>query len=72
MEKHLVALGDGGGAANDVDDGDMLGEGTGEAIDGRKLTNTKGGDESSNLGDSGVAIGGIGWKEMLVIEGRLG
>jgi hypothetical protein len=72
VEKHLIALGDGGRAANDVDDGDVLGEGTGEAIDGRKLTDTKGGDESSNLGDSGVAIGSIGWRETSVTEGGIG
>lgn len=62
VEKHLVALRDSGRAADDVDDGDVLGEGTGETIDGGKLTDTESGDESSNLGDSGVAIGGVGWR----------
>jgi hypothetical protein len=45
VEEHAVALGAGGGAADDVDDGDVLGEGAGEGVDGGELADAEGGDD---------------------------
>lgn len=60
VEEQAVSLRDGGRAANDVNNGDVLRVGTGKTVEGRQLTNTKSGDEGSNLGDTGVAISGVG------------
>lgn len=62
MEQHTTALRDGGRAADNVNDGDHLGEGAGQAIDSRELTNTKCGDEGRDLVDSGISIGGVSCK----------
>jgi hypothetical protein len=60
VEKHAVALGEGGRAADDVHDWDVLREGASDAIDSRELTNTKGGNEGSDFVDTRVAIGSVG------------
>lgn len=39
----------------------MFRESTGDAIEGRELAYSKGGDESSDLGDAGVTVGSIGF-----------
>lgn len=66
VKKHLVALRDGRGASNNVDDGNVLRVRSGNTVDGRKLTNTEGGDESSHLGNTGVSIGSVGCKSLSV------
>jgi len=60
VKKHLVTLRDGRRASNNVDDGDVLGVRASNTIDGRELTNTEGGDESSHLGDTGISISSVG------------
>ena len=61
VQEHAVPLGDGGGAADDMDDGNVLGEGTGDAIDGGELADAEGGDEGGDALDAGVTVGGISW-----------
>lgn len=51
-----------------MDNGDVLRVRSSNTVDGRELSNTEGGDESSHLGNTGVAIGSIGW-EMLLVNG---
>jgi hypothetical protein len=65
VKEHTVALGDGRGAANNVDNGNMFRVGTGQAIDGGKLAHTKSGDEGRDLGDSGITIGGVSSIELV-------
>lgn len=60
VKKHLVTLRDGRRASNNVDDGDVLGVRASNTVDGRELTNTEGGDESSHLGDTGISISSVG------------
>jgi hypothetical protein len=60
VKKHLVTLRDGRRASNNVDDGDVLRVRASNTIDGRELTNTEGGDESSHLGDTGISISSVG------------
>lgn len=60
VKKHLVTLRDGRRASNNVDDGDVLGVRASNAVDGRELTNTEGGDESSHLGDTCISISSVG------------
>ncbi|KAI6769444.1 hypothetical protein HG531_010548 [Fusarium graminearum] len=45
-----------------MDNGDVLRVRSSNTVDGRELSNTEGGDESSHLGNTGVAIGSIGWE----------
>lgn len=59
VQQEVVALGDGGGAADNVHDGDVLGVGAGDAIDGRELADAKGGDEGGELAHSGITIGSV-------------
>lgn len=61
VQQHAIALRERRRAADNVDEGDVLRVGTGNTVDGGKLTNTKGGDESTNLVYSGVAIGGVSY-----------
>jgi hypothetical protein len=65
VKKHLVALRDGRGASNNVDHGNMLRVRSSNTVDGRELTNTEGGDESSHLGNTGVSIGSVGSVELV-------
>jgi hypothetical protein len=59
MQKHPIALRHCRRAADDVDDGDHLWVGAGQAIDGRELTDAKGGNESRYLVDTGISIGSV-------------
>jgi hypothetical protein len=59
VKKHLVALRDGGGASNNVDNGDVLRVRSSNTVDGGEFTNTEGGDESGHLGDTGISIGSV-------------
>lgn len=63
MQKHAIALRDGGRAADNVDDGDVFGIGTGDAIDGRELTDAKGGDEGTDAVDSSVAVSSVSYND---------
>lgn len=59
VEKHAVALRDGGWATHDVHDGNALREGASNAIDSGELSNPKRGDERGHLVYSGIAVGGV-------------
>lgn len=65
MEEHAIALRLGRGAADDVDDGDVLRVGAGGAVDGGELTDAKGGEEGAHAIDTGVAVGGVGGVELV-------
>lgn len=62
VKEHAVSLRNGGGTADNVDDGDMLGEGTSNTVDSGELSNTKGGDEGTHLLDTSISISGISYK----------
>jgi len=61
VQKHAVALGDGGRAADDVHDGDVLRVGAGDAVDGGELADAKGSYEGADAEAASVAVGGVGW-----------
>lgn len=62
MEKHALLLRASRGTTNDMDHRNMLGKRPGKAVDGRKLTNTKRCDHSTNGLDTSVAISSISYK----------
>lgn len=61
VEEHAIALGDGGWAADNVNDGDLLRVGTGDTVECGKLADTEGCDDCRDALDAGVSIGGICW-----------
>jgi hypothetical protein len=63
VQKHAIALGERRRAANNVDNGNVLGVGAGNAVHGGQLTHAKGGNEGAYTVDSGVAISGVSYKE---------
>lgn len=64
VKQHAIALRNCRRATDDVNDGNVFRESTGDAIDGRELAYSKGGDEGSDLGDAGVTVGSIGFERV--------
>lgn len=62
VKEHAVSLRDGGRATDNVDDGDVLREGTSNAVDSGELSNTKGGDEGTHRLDTSISIRSISYK----------
>lgn len=64
VEEHAIALGDCRRAADDVDDGDVLGESAGKGVESGQLADPECGDDGRETLDAGVAVGGVAWKSM--------
>lgn len=59
VQKHAVALGDGGWSADDVNNWNLLGVGSGHTIECGKFTDTERCDDGRDALDTGIAISGI-------------
>ena len=56
VKQHAVFLGDGGRRADNMDDRNIFGVGSGNGVKSRQFTDTKGSDQSRYALDTGVSI----------------
>ena len=60
------------GDGDEVEDGDVLGEGTSDTVGGTQFTDTEGGEQHTDaaLLDTSIAVGGVGGVEFVAVRGR--
>lgn len=71
VEHGLRLLLSSGGDTDEVEDGDVLGEGTGDTVRGAQLTDTKGGEQNTDaaLLDTSIAVSSVGSVEFVTARG---
>lgn len=70
VEKHAIPLREGGGSADNVNDGDVLAVRTRNSIESRQLPYAEGGDHSRHAIDARISVSRVAWQDEQVAHWR--